>query len=148
MNVIHPVTGELAAVPEPREILFLPHGFLAAILLPLDLDALAENVRRGEGHRMFIRTTVVDIGAPADRLFGERLPAHENVVRRLAFENELEAGLQLPGRLESGVAAGLAGVHGGLLVADPVAEVRVGEFFEIGSDSLRVLSVVLPRTFF
>ncbi len=74
---------------------------------------------------------VVNVGVPADGLLRERLPADEEVVRRLAFEDELEAGLQLLGGLKAGVAAGLAGVHGGLLAANPIAEVGVGELFQI-----------------
>ena len=43
------------------------------------------------------------------------------------------------GGLEAGVAAGLAGVHGGLLAADPVAEVGVGELLQIGVGELVVV---------
>ena len=82
---------------------------------------------------------VVKVGVPADGLFRERLPANEEVVGRLAFEDQFEAGLQLLGGLEAGVAARFAGVHGSLLAADPVAEIGVGELFQIGVGELVVV---------
>jgi hypothetical protein len=54
--------------------------------------------------------------AACDRLTGNQEPKWKSWLN-------LEAGLQLPGGLEAGVAAGLAGVHGGLLSANPIAEV-------------------------
>lgn len=65
-------------------------------------------------------------------LLGERLPADEEVERRLSIEDEFEPLLQSFRGLESGVAAGLACVDGSLLAADPVAEVGVGELLEVG----------------
>ena len=64
---------------------------------------------------------------PADGLLRERLPADEDVVGRLAFEDELERGLQLSCGLQLGVAAGFLRGDGGLLAADPIAEVGEGE---------------------
>ena len=89
--------------------------------------------------RMFIRTPSLMSGCQPMACLRERLPADEDVVGRLAFEDELELGLQLLGGLQAGVAAGFAGVHGGLLAADPVAEVGVGELFQIGVGELVIV---------
>ena len=82
---------------------------------------------------------VVNVGVPADGLFGERLPADEDVVRWLAFEDELETALQLFSGLKAGIAAGFAGFHGGLLAANPITEVGVGELLQIGVGELVIV---------
>ena len=56
---------------------------LAAINTPLDVGVLAEDAGRHEGADVEA-DAVVEVGVPADRLLGERLPADEDVVGRLA----------------------------------------------------------------
>jgi hypothetical protein len=75
--------------PKPRELLLVTHRFLAAVFLPLDLDTLAQYVgcrKRSDIHPH----AVVDVGMPANGLFSQRFPADEDVVGRLAFEDEFE----------------------------------------------------------
>src|SRR5271166_6044429 len=137
----------LIPAPQPREILLVPHGFLPTVLLPFNVglgaqDAgafLASGDVLGEEGADVQAHAVVNVRMPPDGLVGERLPADEEVVGRLTFEDEFEAELQLLGGLEAGVAAGLAGVHGSLLAADPIAEVGVGELFEIGVGELVIV---------
>ena len=99
--------------PEPRELLLVPLGFFPTVLLPLDFDTLTKDIRGSEGTDVHAYA-VVQIRMPADGLFGEGLPANEEVIGRFAFENELEPGLQLLGSFEAGVTAGFAGLHSGL----------------------------------
>src|ERR1035441_4904954 len=77
------VLSLLIPAPEPRELVLVPHGFLPPILFPLDLDALSQDVRSGEGSDVHPHA-VVDIGVPAYGLLGKRLPADEEVIRSLA----------------------------------------------------------------
>ena len=51
---------------------------------------------------------VVEVGVPADRLLGEGLPADEDVVGRLAGQDELELLLQRLGGGQTQVGPGLA----------------------------------------
>lgn len=69
----------------------------------------------------------------------QRLPADEDVVGRLAFEDELERGLQLFRGLQLGVAAGFLGGDGGLLAANPIAEVGEGELLQTGVGELVIV---------
>lgn len=56
---------------------------LATILVPVDGHLVGEDARLKEGADVEA-DAVIEIRIPADRLFGQRLPAHVNVIRRLA----------------------------------------------------------------
>ena len=68
---------------------------------------LAEHAGRHEGADVQPHA-VVQVGVPADRLLGERLPADEDVVGRLACQDQLELLLQLLGGGQAEVGPGLA----------------------------------------
>ena len=68
---------------------------LAAILVPVDVELGAQDAGLDEGTDVEA-DTVVEVGVPAKRLLGERLPAHEDVVGRLALEDQREPALQIP----------------------------------------------------
>ena len=67
---------------------------LAAILVPVDVELGAQHAGLDEGTDVEA-DTVVEIGIPAERLLGERLPAHEDVVGRLALEDQRELALEI-----------------------------------------------------
>ena len=64
-------------------------GVLAAVLVPLDVELGAQDAGGHEGADVEAHA-VVEVGLPAERLLGERLPAHVDVVGRLALEDQLE----------------------------------------------------------
>ena len=69
-------------------------GVLAAILVPVDVELGAQDAGLDEGTDVEA-DTVVEVGVPAKGLLGERLPAHEDVVGRLALEDQREAALEI-----------------------------------------------------
>ena len=82
--------------PEPRIVVLVSVLLLAAILVPFDVRSSAEDASsfglRAKGPRTYeganVHTNaVVDVRLPTDRLLVQWLPADENVVGRLAFEN-------------------------------------------------------------
>ena len=101
-------------------------GVLAAVLVPVDVELGAQDA--GLDERADVEAdAVVEVGVPAERLLGERLPAHEDVVGRLALEDQLEPALQLPRGSQARLGAGDLVAAAALLPLDPVAEVGVGE---------------------
>jgi hypothetical protein len=103
--------------------------FFAAVFAPLDVRALAEHV--GNHERADVQAhAVVQVRVPADGLLLQRLPADENVVGGLAFEDELELFLELLGLQQAVVSPGLLVGHGFLLSLDPIAEVGVNQFLQ------------------
>ena len=103
MYIVNPLTRELAVSPEPGELILVALGFLAAVLAPFDVwfgsqDAgaflAAEQVLDHEGADIEAHA-VVDVGLPANGLFLDGFPAHEEVKRRFPFENGDESLLQL-----------------------------------------------------
>ena len=121
-----------------QELLLIPRGFLPTILFPLNFDSLPEDVSIREWTDVHPHA-VVDVGVPANGLLGKWLPAGEEVVGRFAFENKLEAALQLLGVLERDVSSRLASVHCGLLTANPISEVGIGQLFQIGVGELVIV---------
>ncbi len=140
VDVVQAVAGEGAAVPEPGKFGLVALGFFAAVFFPFDVEFVAQDAGAffaagdvlGKKRADVPPHAIVQVGMPADHLGGERFPADENVVRWLAFQDQFEAGLQESGRGQTRVAASLAGIDGGLLSTDPVAEVGEGDFFETG----------------
>lgn len=64
-------------------------GVLAAILIPVDAEPAAQHARRHE--RPDVQPhAVIQVRVPADGLLVQRLPAHIDVVGRLALEDQLE----------------------------------------------------------
>ena len=71
---------------------------LATVLIPFDIElgrlVVAQYFGGHEGADVEAHA-VVQVGVPADGLFGELLPAHKDVVGWLAFKNEFQAALQV-----------------------------------------------------
>ncbi len=119
----------VSPIPEPGKLVLVALRLGAPVLGPLDVGVLAEDARRHE--RADVEPdAVVEVGVPADRLLGEGLPADEDVVGRLARQDELELVLQLLGGGQAEVGPGLARLRGGGLGGDPVLEVGVGQGLE------------------
>jgi len=99
------------------------------VLSPFDVGAFAEDVRFNE--RTDVQAhPVVKIRVPADRLLFNRFPAHEDVVGRLAFEDQLEPVLKLLRLKQPVVGTCFTLAYGFLLSLDPVTEVSVGQLFK------------------
>ena len=111
----------------PRSLSHLIFGCAAQ-----DAGVGAAGVQRARGHEGadVHPHAVVDVGVPADRLLVQRLPAHEDVVGRLAFQNLDEFGLQMLGVREPCVCAFDAGLLVGALAVDPVAEIGVDQLLQ------------------
>ena len=110
---------------------------LPPVLLPLELRPVAQHAgplladsRHAEPRADVEAHAVVEVGLPADRLLVERFPAHEDVVRRLAVQDQFEPLLERFGRSQPSLRAVDAGGHVVLLAADPVAHVGVGEYLQ------------------
>ncbi len=147
VDVIQPVAAEGAALPEPGVVFLRALGFFASVFLPFDVGLGAEqagalfaagDVGGHEGADVHSHA-VAEVGVPADGLLGERFPTDKEVVGRLAFEDELEAGLKFLGGLQLGVTAGFLRGDGGLLSANPIAEVGEGELLQIGVGELVII---------
>ena len=91
MMVIDAVALELV---EPGRAL----DVFAAVFVPGDVElgllVVAQHLGGHEGTDVEAHA-VVEVGVPADGLLGELLPADKNVVGGLAFEDELQAALQV-----------------------------------------------------
>ncbi len=120
VNVVHPIAGEDAAIPESGELLAVALGLLAAVLGPLDPGVLAQHA--GLDKRPDIHPhAVVEVRFPADRLIVERLPGDEDVVGLLAFKNQLEPALEVFGSQTAGLGATLAALFRRLLPRSPIS---------------------------
>ena len=108
-------------------------GVLAAVLVPLDVELGAQDA--GLDERTDVETdTVVEVRVPAEGLLGERLPAHEDVVGRLALEDQRETALEIARGKQARLCPGETLPVGRLLPLDPVAEVGVGESSQRAAD--------------
>jgi len=107
VNVVDPLTSEGIAVPEPGILLLGTPGLVAPVLGPLDVRGLAEDAGLDEGPDVH-PDAVVEVRVPADRLLGKGLPADEDVVRRLAGQDELELLLERLGGGQTQVGPGFA----------------------------------------
>src|SRR5439155_16714676 len=125
--------------PEPRKVLAIALRLLAAVLVPLGLGFGAKDAGASgpcsKGLCYHERTDVdphaiVDVGLPADRLLAQRLPAHEEIMRRLAGEDPFELRLQMLGGGETGVCTLSSGLLVSALPVDPVTEVGVDQLIE------------------
>ncbi len=140
------VGAGLAVAPEPRVVCLGALGFCATVFVPFDVglgakdasSAFAE-VLGGEEGADVEADAVVEIGVPADGLGIERLPANEDVVGGLAFENFHQLGLQRLGGAEAFGGSGFVGLGVGFLGVNPVAKVGVGELLERGVVELVVV---------
>ena len=83
---------------------------------------------------------VVDVRLPADRLTIQRLPAHEDVVGRIALDDPGQFAAQVLGGDQTRFRAGFAGRKSATLPADPFTEVAVAEFFEQAAASAVALA--------
>jgi hypothetical protein len=108
------VGGFLIPRPEPRELVLGAVGLRAAVLVPLDARRGPQDARllglrteRAGGHKRpdVKPDAVVDVGIPADGLLGERLPADEDVERRLALDDLRELLLEVDSGGHAGVGA-------------------------------------------
>src|SRR5208337_3009437 len=79
MNVIHAITLEGTAGPEPGILLLGTLGFVPPVLGPLDVRVLPQDTRLDEGADVH-PDAVIKVGVPANWLFGEGFPADEDVV--------------------------------------------------------------------
>src|SRR5919201_626115 len=95
MVIVDPVAGELAVLPEPGEITGRTYGLelLPAVLTPLGLRGLAQDVGYHEWSDVPTHA-IVQVWRPAEWLFIQGLPAHEDVVVILALEDQLELPLE------------------------------------------------------
>src|SRR5271157_3489587 len=73
MPVVHPLSLEGTAGPEPGILLLGTLGLVAPVLGPLDVRGLAQDAGLDEGPNVH-PDAVVEVRVPADRLFRERLP--------------------------------------------------------------------------
>ena len=89
MNVIHAITSEGIAGAEPGILLLGTLGLIAPVLGPLDVRGLSEDACLDKGPNVH-PDAVVEVRVSADRQFGERLPPDDDVVGRLAGQDELE----------------------------------------------------------
>ena len=107
---------------------------LATVLVPGDVElgllVVAQDLGGHEGADVQAHA-VVEVGVPADGLLGQGLPAHEDVVGWLAFEDELQAALQVLGGGQAGLGTVDAIAYAGLLLAYPVAQVGVDEALQV-----------------
>lgn len=62
-------------------------GTFAAVFAPLHVECFAEDADLHEGPDVET-DAVVEVGLPAEGLIGEGLPAYEDVVGRLAFQDQ------------------------------------------------------------
>ena len=77
-------------------------GVGAAVLVPVDRELGAEDA--GGDERPDVEPdAVVEVGLPADRLLGQRLPADVDVEGRLAVEDLLQLALEVEGGDETGL---------------------------------------------
>ena len=89
MNVVDPLTSEDIAVPESGILVLRTFGFVATVHGPLDVRGLSEDACLDKGPNVH-PDAVVEVRVSADRQFGERLPPDDDVVGRLAGQDELE----------------------------------------------------------
>lgn len=116
--------------PEPRRALHV----LAAVFVPGDVElglfVVAQHFRLHEGADVQAYA-VVQVRVPADGLFGQALPAHKDVVRRFAFQNQLQAALEVLCGGQAGGRTIHALAHAGFLLANPVTQVGVDEALQL-----------------
>src|SRR5262245_29304035 len=131
MDVVRALAGEVITFPEPRELLLRAEapGLCPAVLGPFDLRVLAQYPGLDEGPDVHANA-VVQVRLPADGLLVERLPAHEDVVGRLPFEDERELLLERNRRCQAVLGPAFASLRTLALAGDPVAEHRVRVTFE------------------
>src|SRR5215813_10802553 len=113
---------------------FFPPGrarwILAPVFAPVNTGSLTEYVRRDEGANVQAYA-VIQVRLPANWLLLHRLPAHKDVVGRLALKNEFKLALQLTSSHEPGLSSTLVSRQAVLLALDPVPEIRVGELLQL-----------------
>ena len=129
MHVVYAVADEGFAVPKPRELILVALRFFASVFGPFDVRSLTQNA--GFDERADVHAdAVVEVGVPADGLFGQRFPADENVVGRLAGEDQFQFVLQRLSGGESQIGSGLAGLGLSGLGVDPIFQVGVGQVLQ------------------
>src|SRR5690606_20412845 len=90
---------------------------------------------------------VVEVGGPADGLFGQGLPAYENVVGLFAFEDGFQLFLQGFGCCEAFLCSVFTVGQASLLGTDPVAQVGVDQAFQAGLVELVVVNQYAEAVF-
>ena len=96
--VIIDTVAHLAAVLQAKLIPGRGRYIAAAVFIPFDLRPVAQyagpflsDIRDREERADVEAHTVIEIGVPADGLFLDGLPAHEDVVGGLADKDQLQA---------------------------------------------------------
>jgi len=104
-----------------------PGGFLPRSMPHLMfVRALAEHIGSHEWSDVQ-SDAVIQVRVPSDRLLLQRFPTDKDVVGRFAFQDQLEAVLELTGFEWAVVSAAFLVRDGFLLLLDPFAQVGVGE---------------------
>ena len=118
------------------KVLIPGRGFdiFAAILFPFDVGPVAQDAGAFFGHVCHAQKgadveahTVVEVRVPADGLFGQRLPAHKDVVGRFAGQNQFQPFFErfCRGQTDAGAVDAVGQIA--LLACDPVAQVGVDQ---------------------
>jgi hypothetical protein len=131
--------GRLFGMPEPGVVGLFAVGLLSAVLVPFDVGLEAQDTGALSLYMVCIHEwtdiethAIVEVRMPAEGLLLKWLPADQDVVRGLALQDLDQLGLQGLGGAEALGGAGLVGLGVGVLLADPIAEVAVGELLERG----------------
>src|SRR5690606_8859450 len=127
---------------------------LATILFPVDVGFPAQDaciflgdVAGFEEGADVEADAVVEVGGPADGLFGQGLPAYENVVGLFAFEDGFQLFLQGFGCCEAFLCSVFTVGQASLLGTDPVAQVGVDQAFQAGLVELVVVNQYAEAVF-
>ena len=104
---------------------------LAPVFAPVDAEFAAQDAGGDEGPDVEAHA-VVEVWLPADGLLVQRLPAHVDVVGRLAVADQLQLLFELQRGDETALRAGLAGITSRALVADPGAQIGVDQLVQRG----------------
>src|SRR5690554_2428631 len=134
----------------PRRGLYV----LATIFFPVDVGLPAEDACIFLGHVAGFEEgadveadAVVEVWGPADGLFGEGLPADEDVVGFFAFEDGFELFFQGFGGSEAFLGTVFAVGQASLLGANPVAQVGVDQAFQASLVQLVVVNQYAEAVF-
>src|SRR5882724_1769132 len=132
MMIVYPLALENLAPWRARHV-------FAAIFLPVDLRMFSKNTRFTK--RANVQpNTVVQIRLPTDRLFFDRLPTHENIVRLFAFNHFLQLRFEFLRRLQTRVTSFLASVVRRFLPRDPITEKSVRQFLKIAAIQFMIIN--------
>ena len=98
----------------------------APVLVPVDREPTPQHTGCDERSNVH-PYAVVEVRVPADRLLVQRLPAHVNIVGRLALADQLELLLQLLRGEQSALRPRYSLLVLGPLSGDPVSQIGIGQ---------------------